>query len=84
MTASMYQEWLRDALGLEHRHDAEFAHAHREASRRGAHGPVGRIPGLTIAKQSSPSCLISSSVSRIIPRGRSSFGPVNTTFHTTN
>lgn len=43
-TTDMYQEWQRSALGLEHRHSAEFSQAHREASARGEPGPAWTDP----------------------------------------
>jgi predicted ATPase len=43
-TPGMYEDWLLDALALEHRHDAEFAQAHREAVMRGEPGPAWTDP----------------------------------------
>jgi len=43
-TAGMYQEWQRNALGLEHRHNNEFGQAHREAQARGEPGPEWEDP----------------------------------------
>ena len=41
---NMYSEWLRDSLGLEHRHAAQFTQAHREAVLRGEAGPAWTDP----------------------------------------
>lgn len=43
-TPGMYEDWLLNALGLEHRHDAEFAQAHREGALRGEPGPAWTDP----------------------------------------
>lgn len=43
-TPGMYQDWLLNALGLEHRHDAEFAQEHREGAMRGEPGPAWTDP----------------------------------------
>jgi len=43
-TQGMYQEWLRSAVGLEHRHATAFAQSHREATVRGEPGPVWNDP----------------------------------------
>lgn len=43
-TPNMYKEWLRDALGLEHRHAAQFSQAHREATIAQEAGPAWTDP----------------------------------------
>lgn len=43
-TPSMYEEWLGDALGLELRHNTEFAQAHRVAASLGQTGPDWEDP----------------------------------------